>query len=112
MTRAGADAPEVPAYEVGQRLVHHSGAVWEVVANELPGVGEWEDGMVAVAGDYRIRCVSLTRYANRHERVGREMRVHPDYLHGDGWRRLSEEAAERECVKPDSPNSVSEGAVQ
>lgn len=73
-------------YEAGQRLVHHSGAVWEIVDNDLPGRGEWEGGMVAVAGDYLIRCESLTASANRHESVGREMRVHPDYLHGDGWR--------------------------
>lgn len=75
------------SYSVGQRLRHHSGQVWEVVAANLPGSGEWEKGMLALQGDYRIRCVATTRNSHVDDSVGREQRVHADYLHGDGWRR-------------------------
>lgn len=71
------------AYEVGRRLTHHSGTVWEVTASNLSGQGQWEEGMIALEGDYRIKCIDY----GLHERErDRSMRVHADYLHGDGWR--------------------------
>lgn len=69
-------------YVVGTQLRHHSGATWEVIEAGLPGDGEtWSEGMVLCEGDYRIRGVGDSGQA-----TGGTMRVHSDYLHGDGWR--------------------------
>lgn len=72
------------SYPVGQQLAHHSGATWEVIESGLPGDGKtWSEGMLLCEGDYRIQGVGASGAA-----TGRTMRVHADYLHGDGWRRL------------------------
>jgi hypothetical protein len=69
------------SYSVGTLLRHHAGSVWEIVAADLPGDGEWHSNMLELAGDYRIRCIE----ARGGETRGNERRVHADYLHGDGW---------------------------
>lgn len=84
MTRTTKDPTTYPA---GQRLQRHTGSVWEVVANNLEGDGKtWGGGMVLCQGDYTIRCISAYPTYRDHERSGNMMRVHADYLHGDGWR--------------------------
>lgn len=104
----GAKAP-VEAYAVGTRLVHHTGSVWEVTKAELPGDGKtWREGSILCEGDYRIRCVRVFAEASV-EREGRDMRVHRDYLHGDGWRVVAgAQPAERPEVahKQESRSSV------
>lgn len=66
-------------FRPGWRLRHYTGDIWEVIEADLPGDGEFHDGMIHAAGDYLIRCVS------GRER-DREVRVHPPYLHGSGWK--------------------------
>jgi hypothetical protein len=78
----------VEHYQVGQQLAHHTGAVWEVDAARLPGDGvTWCGGSVLGDDDYIVRCVNAADPANL-DRPGRLMRVHYDYLHGDGWTRM------------------------
>lgn len=61
-------------YPQGQFLRHHGGSVWKVIGEQ--------------GGDYVIRCVVGTKregwIGGEEEGVART--VHPDYLHGDGWR--------------------------
>ena len=68
-------------YFRGDELLHHAGDVWRVVAANLDGDGQFHEGMLALAGDYRIVCV-------RGRELGNVRRVHADYLHGDGWVRV------------------------
>lgn len=76
-------------YRVGQRLRHHTGAEWEVDAAGLSGDGKtWCGGSVLGEDDYIIRCVKAAGPMNV-DREGRLMRVHRDYLHGDGWTPLA-----------------------
>ncbi|HEU4975271.1 MAG TPA: hypothetical protein VFT50_09295 [Baekduia sp.] len=84
-------------YEVGARLRHHAGSVWEVVDNDLPGDGEWGEGMVLLRGDYRIECVEGSQREGfiGGETVGVTRRVHADYLHGDGWTYVPAEGQEQ-----------------
>jgi hypothetical protein len=63
-------------YELGQRLVHHSGAVWSVGGVEVLDGEPW----------YVLRCEELTERSHRSERVGRARRFHRDYVEGDSWR--------------------------
>jgi hypothetical protein len=62
-------------WPVGQRLRHHAGSVWEVIA-DLGGT--WND--------YLLRCVVGTPGWMGGEQVGREMTTHGEYMHRDGWR--------------------------
>lgn len=65
-------------WPAGQRLRHHSGDVWEIVAANLPGDGKWHDHELTMPGDYSLRCL-----AGREQ--GREMRAHAEYMHRHGW---------------------------
>lgn len=61
-------------WPVGQRLIHHTGMIWEVIEDRG---GRW--------GDYLIRCVDLNGHQSQYESVGREMVAHGEYLHRHGW---------------------------
>ena len=61
-------------WTVGQRLIHHTGMIWEVVEDQG---GPY--------GNYLIRCVDLNGHDSRYESVGREMVAHGEYLHRHGW---------------------------
>lgn len=60
-------------WEVGQKLRHHSGCVWEVV--------EDRGGR---CGDYVIRCLSIPQGIFERP-VGTEMVTHGEYMHRHGW---------------------------
>lgn len=65
-------------WEVGQKLRHHTGMIWEVIEDRG---GQW--------GDYLIRCLSIPAFGvSRYEKVGREMVTHAEYMHRHGWEAL------------------------
>jgi hypothetical protein len=71
------------SYAVGTQLPHHAGSLWEVAEAGLPGDGKtWQGNMILCQDDYTIRCIEPTGT----ELPGHCMRVHADYLHGDGWK--------------------------
>lgn len=63
-------------WPVGQRLRHHSGTVWVVREDRVDS---------STYRDYLIECIDLGVLVSRYEEVGRQMVVHGEYLHRDGW---------------------------
>lgn len=65
-------------WPVGQRLQHHTTGVWEVVEDRAAAT-RW--------ADYLIRCVEPTIGFSGEpmEPVGKELVVHGEYMHRDGW---------------------------
>lgn len=72
-------------WEVGQRLLHHTGSVW-VVEEDRDATTKW--------GDYIVRCIDVSRAVNDNE-DGRVMVAHGEYLHRHGWEPLPAETAQR-----------------
>lgn len=60
-------------WSVGQRLRHHSGAEWVILAD----IG-------GAYGDYELRCVSTAR-ALSDEEIHRQITAHGEYMHRHGW---------------------------
>lgn len=60
-------------WEVGQRLRHHAGSVWEVIEDRG---GRY--------GDYLIRCVASSPWP-KSEQAGNETVTHGEYMHRHGW---------------------------
>jgi hypothetical protein len=110
------DEPDEAAgehYSVGQRLMHHSGAVWEVDAARLPGDGVTRCGVSVLAqDDYIIRCAEPLGMPVGY-RAGYLMRVHHDYLHDNGWTPLPATRERRvgERIRWSSGGSIHEGLI-